>query len=97
MTARTRFLAGQRLCLLCCRFLHFIGPQHLAVRAIAAYLSTREHDLKSEMRFRLAAKLRQRFSEKLFHFSAPQANDMRVLLLHAGFVEVLISADVHEV
>lgn len=67
------------------------------MRAIAADFRTGEQDLKPEMLFDLFAKFVQRLAEKFFHFAAPQANDMRVLLLQARLVEVLVAADVHQV
>ena len=54
-------------------------------------------NLKPEMRFDLPPKPVQRLAVKLFHFSAPQADDMRVLLLHPRFVIVLVALVVHQV
>ena len=49
------------------------------------------------MRFHLPAHFLQRLAEKFLDFAAAQADDVRVLLLQAGFVIVLVAAVVHQV
>ena len=61
------------------------------MRAIASHFGSRENDLKSEMGFDLAAQPLQRLAKKLFHLAATEANDVRVLLLAAGFVVMLLA------
>src|SRR5215813_7038036 len=72
--------------------LHLPRSQRLTMRTVAAHLSSRQQDLKCEVAFDLAAQPLQRLAEKLFHLPAPQADHMRVLLLHTRFVVMLVPA-----
>ena len=67
------------------------------MRAIAAHFGARQQHLKSEVALDLLAQPLQRLAEKLFHFAAAQADDVRVLLLQARFVVMLVAAIVHQV
>ena len=67
------------------------------MRAIAADLGPREHDLESEVRFHLPAHLLQRLAEKFLDFAAAQADDVRVLLLQASLVVMLVALEVHQI
>src|SRR4051794_27378894 len=78
-------------------FLHLVLSQGLAMRAIPSDFCSREHYLEPEMRFHLLPELLEWFAEKLFDLPAAQADDVRVLLLHAGLVVVLVAANVHQV
>ena len=49
------------------------------------------------MAFDLLAQPLQGLAEKFLHLAAAQADDVRVLLLQAGFVVVLVAFVVHEV
>ena len=77
--------------------LHFLRAQRLAMRAIAAHFRSRQHDLKSEMRFDLLAQPLQRFAEKLLHLAAAQADHVRMFLLAARFVVMLFARLMHQV
>ena len=79
------------------RLFHFLDAQRLAMRAVAAHLGPRQQDLKSEVALDLLAQPLQRLAEELLHLAAAQADHVRVLLLHAGFVVVLVAAVVHQV
>src|SRR5581483_6318035 len=76
---------------------NFLRAQRLAMRTIAADFGARDQDLKTEMRFHLAAKLLQRLAEKFLDFSAAHTNDVRVLLLEASLVVMLVAAVMHQV
>ena len=49
------------------------------------------------MTFDLFAQPLQRFAEEFLYFAAPQADHVRVLLLHAGLVVVLIPGMMHQI
>ena len=59
--------------------------------AVAAHLGARQQDLESEVAFDLLAQALQRFAEEFLHLAAAKADDVRVLLLQAGFVIVLVA------
>src|SRR3954453_20532968 len=78
-------------------FLHLVLSQGLAVRAIASDFCSGEYYLKPEMRLHLFPELLEWLAEKPFDLPAAQADDVRVLLLHAGLVVMLVATDVHQV
>jgi len=67
------------------------------MRAIAAHFGSCENDLKSEMRFNLLAKALQRFAEKFLHFTAAEADHVRMFLLAPRLVIMLLSRLVHQI
>lgn len=79
------------------RGIHFLLTQRLAVGAITSDFGAGEKNLETEMRFNLAAEPLQGITEILFDLAAAQANDVRVLLLHAGFVIVLVARPMHKI
>ncbi len=79
------------------RGVHLLLPQCLAVGAITSDFGAGEENLETEKGFDLAAEPLQGITEILFDLAAAQTNDVRVLLLHAGFVIVLVARPVHEV
>src|SRR5215470_6488430 len=74
-----------------------LRPQNLTVRAVAGHLRPREDDLEPELRAHLGAQVLQLLAKELLHAAAPQANDVRMLLLHAGLVVVLVALEVSQV
>src|SRR5713226_2066917 len=67
------------------------------MRAVPADLGSRQQNLEPEMTLDLFAKALKRLTEKFFDLTAAQADDVRVLLLEAGFVVVLVAAVMHQV
>jgi hypothetical protein len=67
------------------------------VSAIATHFRSGQQDLEAEVTLDLPPQSLERLTEELFHFAATQADDVRVLLLHAGLVVMLIPAIVHQV
>ena len=71
--------------------------KNLAMRAISADFRAREGDLESELRLHLAAQRLELFAEKFLDAPAAQADDVRVLLLQAGFVVVFFAFEVSQI
>ena len=67
------------------------------MRAVPADFRAREGDLESELRLHLAADGLELFAEKLLDAAAAQADDVRVLLLQAGFVVMLFAFEVGQI
>lgn len=65
--------------------------------AKAADFGARQNNPESEIFLDLAAQTPERFAEKLLYPTAPQANNMGVLLFSARLVVVLLAGVVHEV
>ncbi len=67
------------------------------MRAVSADFRAGDQNLESEGGFDLTAYFLQRFAEKFLYAPAPEADHVGVLLLHTGFVVMLIAAEVHQV
>lgn len=77
--------------------LEFLSAQDLAMRAVAADFGTGEEYFEAEVKLDLTAQFLQGLAEEFLDLAAPEADDVRVLLLHPRFVVVLVAADVHQV
>src|SRR5258708_5630710 len=76
------------------RFLRQLG---LAIRAIAAHLGPRRHDLEAQAALHLPAHLLQRLAEKFLDLAAAQANEVSVLLFEAALVVMLVAFKMQQI
>src|SRR5258705_457855 len=72
--------------------LHFTRPQRREGRAVSAALGRGQKNVKTKMVFDLTTQPLKRLAKNLFPFAAAQADQVGVLLLHAGLVVVLVPA-----
>src|SRR6185312_13971129 len=69
----------------------------LAIRAIAAHLGPRRHDLEAQAALHLAAHFLQRLAEKFLDLAAAQANKVSVFLFEAALVVMLVAFKVQQI
>ena len=67
------------------------------MRAIPADFGSCKLDLEPELRPDLGPQALQLLAEKFFHTPAAEADDVRVLLLEAGFVIMLIALNMRQI
>jgi hypothetical protein len=76
---------------------HFLCANRLAVGAVAADLRASDQNLKTEVRFHLAADALQGLAEKFFDTPTAQAYDVSVLLFHSRLVVMLLAIEMHQI
>lgn len=72
-------------------------PQSLTVGAQPPDFRAHRLNLKAEIFFNLLAHRAEWLTEIFFHAAALHTDDVGVLLLQAGFVEVLVAAIMHQI